>query len=77
MVDENTKLKEFVMLTGEILYFRSKSVRICGINPRRRRSNETSDRLESSFQQSRDKMSRDAEATEELEMCGVMTSTKA
>jgi hypothetical protein len=42
IVDEKTKLKVFEILSGETLYLRSKSVRACGMNPRRRRSNEMS-----------------------------------
>ena len=77
IVDEKTKLKVFEILSGETLYLRSKSVRACGMNPRRRRSNEMSVELVSNFQQSRDRMSREADEIEELEMWGEITSTKA
>ena len=77
MVDEKTKLRDLEMLSGETLYFRNTLVRAFGMNPRRRRSNEMSVGAQSRFQQLRVRMSNDAEAREEVEMCGVMTSTKA
>ena len=61
MVEEKTKLMVLVMMIGEMLNFRNRSVRSRGMNPRRRRSNENEEGSESNFQQSSDKMSCEAE----------------